>query len=136
MSLLSRPRRPRRSHEWNAGKAVTFIVTLAATRSVTLAASEAGMSRKSAYALKDRDAAFAQAWNAALGTRKADKVEDVQGPAFSSSQGNTATRKRTSISSTAERDMRRRAADAQRDRFFARLAARNARTPPPEQLSL
>ena len=65
MNLLSRPRRPRRANKWNAGAAVTFIVTLAAGRSVALAARAAGMSRKSAYALRGRDPAFAAAWNAA-----------------------------------------------------------------------
>jgi hypothetical protein len=59
--LLSRPRHPRRPNEWSPAKAVTFIVTLAATRSVTLAARESGMSRKAAYALKARDPAFAAA---------------------------------------------------------------------------
>lgn len=60
------PRRSLRPHEWSNAKAVTFIVTLAAVRSVTLAAARAGMSRKSAYALKGRDSAFAAAWIAAL----------------------------------------------------------------------
>jgi hypothetical protein len=36
LHLLSRPRRPLRPGEWTPAKAVTFIVTLAATRSVTL----------------------------------------------------------------------------------------------------
>ena len=93
LHLLSRPRRARRSSDWSPAKAVTFIVTLAAHRSVTLAAAEAGMSRKSAYALKVRDPAFAAAWDAALRTRKCrrqgDKVEEVEGPPVSSSQGNS-----------------------------------------------
>ena len=42
-------------------RAVTFIVTLAATRSVTLAARESDMTRPSVYALKARDPAFASA---------------------------------------------------------------------------
>ena len=58
--------RPPRPHQWSSAKIVTFIVTLAAGHSVTLAASCAGMSRKSAYALKRRDPAFAAAWKAAL----------------------------------------------------------------------
>ncbi len=65
MAYLARPRRPRRKWEWTDAKAVTFIVTLAARRSVTLAAARAGMSRKSAYALRDRDPAFAAAWDKA-----------------------------------------------------------------------
>jgi hypothetical protein len=60
------PARPRRSHEWSDANIVTFIVTLAARRSVTLAAARAGMSRKAAYALKRRDSGFAAAWSAAL----------------------------------------------------------------------
>ena len=93
LHLLSRPRRARRSSDWSPAKAVTFIVTLAAHRSVTLAAAEAGMSRRSAYVLKDRDPAFAAAWNAALRARKngrqGDKVEEVEEPPVSSSQGNS-----------------------------------------------
>jgi hypothetical protein len=93
LHLLSRPRRARRSSDWSPAKAVTFIVTLAAHRSVTLAAAEAGMSRRSAYVLKDRDPAFAAAWTAALrarkGRRQGDKVEEVEGPPVSSSQGNS-----------------------------------------------
>ena len=95
MQLLSRPRRPRRSGEWTSDRAVTFIVTLAATRSVTLAARRAGMSRKAAYALKARDAAFASAWAVAAraGTRRrprqGDKVEEVHKPPVSPGHGNT-----------------------------------------------
>jgi hypothetical protein len=73
-ATLAKPNgRPRRPHEWSAAKIVTFIVTLAAHRSVTLAATRAGTSRKSAYALKRRDPAFAAAWLAAL-TATAPKV--------------------------------------------------------------
>ena len=63
---LSPPRRPRRTCEWTDAKAVTFIVTLAASRSVTVAAARVGMSRKAAYALRNRDGAFAMGWDAAL----------------------------------------------------------------------
>ncbi|HEY7004971.1 MAG TPA: hypothetical protein VH392_00660 [Sphingomicrobium sp.] len=94
MHLLSRPRRTHRFHEWSAGKAVTFIVTLAATQSVTLAAREAGMSRKSAYALKARDSAFAAAWAAAVNagakvSREGDKVNEVDEARVSSGRGDT-----------------------------------------------
>lgn len=104
MHLLSLPRRPGRTGEWTSAKAVTFIVTLAATRSVTLAAREAGMSRKSAYALKRRDPAFAVAWEAALQARRpaprlGDKVEEVHEPPVSSGHSDTlpsrSTRERT-----------------------------------------
>lgn len=97
---LSRPRRPRRAGEWTADRAVTFIVTLAAAQSVTLAARRAEMSRKSAYALKGRDPAFAAAWAVALTAAddirvqrlgrsrfKGDKVEEVHDPPVSFTQG-------------------------------------------------
>lgn len=94
MKLLSRPRRPRRTGEWTDAKAVTFIVTLAATHSVTLAARRSGMSRKAAYALKSRDPAFAHAWNAALGAarpakRQGNKVKEVHASPFSHRQGDS-----------------------------------------------
>ena len=65
MQLLSCPLRPRRPGEWTAGSAILFIVTLAAKGSVTLACRDAGMSRKSAYALRKRDPLFAGAWESA-----------------------------------------------------------------------
>jgi hypothetical protein len=85
LPFLSKPRPARRSGEWTSELAVTFIVTLAATHSVTLAARAAAMSRKSAYALKSRDPAFAAAWTAAMnatGKRptQGDKVEEVHEP--------------------------------------------------------
>jgi hypothetical protein len=94
LQLLSRPRRPVRSGEWTSAKAVTFIVTLAATRSVTLAARASGISRKSAYALKSRDPAFAAAWTAArnagaAASREGDKVEEVHDLPFSPGHGHT-----------------------------------------------
>lgn len=90
MLQLARTRRPRRAGEWTETKAVTFIVTLAASQSVTLAAARAGMSRKSAYALKRRDAGFAAAWNvavaavakSALNSNDGDKVTKVTIPGF------------------------------------------------------
>jgi len=126
LHLLSRPRRARRSSDWSPAKAVTFIVTLAAHRSVTLAAEEAGMSRKSAYVLKDRDPAFAAAWDAALRTRKSrrqgDKVEEVEGPPVSSSQGNTL-----------HASLR---ADRRADRLFVALGRSRRRPPGGRKLSL
>lgn len=94
MKLISRQRRPRRTGEWTDAKAVTFIVTLAATQSVTLSAHRSGMSRKAAYALKSRDPAFAGAWNASLAAgrpvkRQGDKVKEVHASPFSHRQSNT-----------------------------------------------
>jgi hypothetical protein len=114
-------------HEWSARKAVTFIVTLAATRSVTLAAREAGMSRKAAYALRSRDCAFAAAWNAALKARKGParslskggKVEELHEPGLSLGQGDRSVRAAPSSWS----NIRRRHDGAMRDLFLARLAA-------------
>jgi len=127
LPLLSRPLRPRRNGEWSGSNALTFIVTLAAHRSVTLAAREAGMSRKSAYALKARDPAFAAAWDEALknarNARQGDEVQEVHNPRTSLSQGDKVRRTAPSKSST----QLRRIEELRRDRFFARLAA--TRTP-------
>lgn len=85
-----------RAAEWSGEKAVTFIVTLAASANVTLAAARAGMSRKSAYALKSRDPAFAAAWTMAARTAslqslsvppKGDKGNDVHTPPVEPLQG-------------------------------------------------
>jgi len=63
------PRRSRRSYEWSGAKVVIFIVTLAAART--------GMSRKSTYALKRGDRAFAAAWLAAPRIRHASRPSKV-----------------------------------------------------------
>jgi len=122
LHLLSRPLRPRRNGEWSGSRALTFIVTLALHRSVTLAAREAGMSRKSAYALKARDPAFAAAWDEALKSasrkRQGDEVQEVHNPRTSLSQGDKSRRTAPPKSST-----QRRIEELRRDRFFARLAA-------------
>lgn len=133
MFLLSRPRRPRRSHEWDAGKAVTFIVTLAATRCVTLAAKEAGMSRKSAYALKDRDPLFAMAWSAASKARQGDKAHKADIPPPATPRGYSRTPTTASANPT---DEARRFAELQRDLFFARLREQGAKPDGPRQVSL
>jgi hypothetical protein len=84
---VSQPRRPGRSGEWTFDKAVTFIITLAAMRSVTLAARRAGMSRESAYALKHRNPTFAVACTAAVRAPQGDKVDEVDEPPVSTGQG-------------------------------------------------
>jgi hypothetical protein len=91
LHLLSRPRRPRRVNEWTDERAVTFIVTLAAARSVTLAARAAGMSRKAAYSLKARDRAFAAAWAKAV---EGYKMDEVDGPPISPGRGDTSPSRR------------------------------------------
>jgi len=128
MLQLCRPRRPRRLGEWTGDKAVTFIVTLAVSQSVTLAARSAGMSRKSAYALKARDPAFAGAWNSAIKARSArrqgNKTEEVREPPVSRGQGDKRTRVRRSIWSTPRRDNAHDLDSFRRDSFFDRLAER------------
>ena len=46
------------------------------------------MSRKSAYALKGRDPAFAAAWAAAMQASEGDKVKEVEGVPVSPRHGN------------------------------------------------
>ena len=73
------------------------------------------MSRKSAYALKARDCAFAEAWTIALAA-----------PPFRPIEGNTAKRTAPSTSSNASTTQLARNVDAiRRDRFFAALRASN-----------
>ena len=128
MFQLCCPRRPRRLGEWTRDKVVTFIVTLAASQSVTLAAREAGMSRKSAYALRARDPAFASAWNMAVKARPTRRqggaTEELHEPPVSPDQGDKRAHVRRSTSSTPQRDNARGLDNFRRDRFFARLAER------------
>ena len=117
-SLPRSPRRRRRAGEWTAAKAVTFIVTLTARQSVTLAAARAGMSRKSAYALKGKDCAFAAAWNAALSVGaidcfEGDESNDLHNPPVAPPLGDRLTPRRN-----LERDAKL------RDDFFRALATR------------
>jgi hypothetical protein len=124
VQFLSRPRRPRLAGEWTHAKAVTFVVTLAAF--------EAGMSRKSAYALKDRDCAFAKAWSAALkawdanrrkGRSEGDTSDSSDNPRISPARRN---RMRAAAAWNPliddARGAMRDAESARRDSFFASLA--------------
>ena len=121
----SHSRHPRRAGEWTDGKIVTFIVTLAAHRNVTLAAARAGMSRKSAYALRHRDSGFAAAWQSALAATALTPAKlkgntEVHNPPVAPPQGNT-------VAVRGDREK-----DAQiRDLFFANLANRLADSAPP-----
>ena len=62
---------PVRHDGWSAERQLTFLQTLARTRSVTRAAAAAGMSRESAYRLRARPAGalFAAAWDKTLAQR-------------------------------------------------------------------
>ena len=51
---------------WTIRRQLTFLDTLASTRSITAAARAAGMSRESAYRLRNRASAFAAAWDRTL----------------------------------------------------------------------
>jgi hypothetical protein len=133
MLNLSHSRRPRRAGEWTESRAVTFIVTLAASRSVTLAAAKAGISRKSAYALKIRNAAFAAAWNAAL---VAGAKVWRQGPALNSFQGDKLAKVHNPPIERPEGDkasrLTSRNLDAEmRDLFFSAVANRVGDSSPP-----
>lgn len=136
MNLLSSPRRRHRSHEWTGAKAVTFIVTLAATGNVTLAARAAGMSRKSAYALESRDPGFAAAWQSALDARRrrrqGDKVGEADTPPAPPGQGDSAIPAAGPNSATGPRPDRA-LHEAARDLFFARLAANRGFAPSPAE---
>jgi hypothetical protein len=79
MRIRSAPRRRARADGWINHRRVTFIVTLAASGSVTFTSASAGLSRKSAYALKKRDSAFASLWERALEVGKASRRGSAEG---------------------------------------------------------
>ena len=85
---------------WTAERQRRFIDMLAATRSLTKACAAVGMSRTSAYALRDRSDAlhFRLAWRAALEAgfardrrSKVDEVQEVEGVPNSSSRTSTSS---------------------------------------------
>ena len=79
---MSTPNSPRplklrtkiREDGWTAERQLRFLDMLSRTRSVTKAAAEAGMSRESAYRLRERreGALFAALWDEALAFRPAE----------------------------------------------------------------
>ena len=70
---------------WTAERQLRFLDTLSRTRSVTRAASSAGMSRESAYRLRGRSALFAVLWERAL---KGHKVERASARPLSKNRSN------------------------------------------------
>ena len=94
MPRMSCPRRPHRLGEWKQATAVRFILTLAGTQTVTLAARRAGMSRKSACTFKSRN--------------EGDEVGELGEPPISPPQGDSPI-------ANFDADLR--------NHFFARLAA-------------
>ena len=71
-------REPCRRDGWTAERQLAFLETLASARSVSRAAAAAGMSRESAYRLRDRrdGALFAALWDRILAPRFAPVSED------------------------------------------------------------
>jgi hypothetical protein len=85
---------------WTAERQRRFIHVLAATKSLTKACAAVGMSRTSAYNLRDRPDAlhFRLAWRAALEAgfardrgSKVDEVQEVEGVPNSSSRTSTSS---------------------------------------------
>lgn len=62
----SRSVRRIREDGWTVARQLAFLAALISTRSVTLAARATGMSRESAYRLRDRAGLFAALWDHAL----------------------------------------------------------------------
>jgi hypothetical protein len=60
------PKPSRKTGGWSAARQRVFIETLAETGSVHLASKTAGLSARSAYAVRVRSPAFSAAWNTAL----------------------------------------------------------------------
>jgi len=125
MSIRTSPQRRARADGWTDRKRVTFIVTLVASGSVTFAAASAGPSRKSAYALRDRDSAFASLWERALEAGKASHRGRVK--------GDTAN-PRDTVNMVNLRAPDRSNASAGRDRFFANLQLRLSSASSPERI--
>jgi hypothetical protein len=126
MRTRSTPHRRARADGWTDRKRVGFIVTLAAGGSVTFAAASAGLSRKSAYALKKRDSTFASLWKRALEAGKASQRGAVK--------GDTANPRNT-INIVNLRAPDRSIASAGRGRFFANLQLRPPGASSPKQIS-
>jgi len=67
--------RTARSDGWTPARRRQFLGALAAGRDISRACVEVGLSRQAAYKLRRRDPAFAEDWNAALGTAHEKAVE-------------------------------------------------------------
>lgn len=70
-----RTRRANSDYRWTRAKALAFLHALARGRSVAAAAREVGMSRQSAYRLRERlGEGFAEVWDEALQLARRCKV--------------------------------------------------------------
>ena len=105
---------------WTADKRVTFCVNLAASGSVTFAAASVGLSRKSAYALKKRDRAFASLWEQALAAGGSAHRRARRVAAGKRRKGNGAHIE-SIVKRTPGQGDRRAADEAARNRFFRAL---------------
>ena len=126
MRTRSTPQRRTRADGWTDCKRVTFIVTLAASGSVTFAAASAGLSRKSGYALRNRDSASASLWERALEAGKASHRGRVKGETANP---------RDTVNLVNLRTPDRSAASAGCDLFFANLQLRLSGASLPERIS-
>jgi len=125
MSIRTSPQRRARADGWTDRKRVTFIVTLAASGSVTFAAASAGLSRKSGYALRNRDSASASLWERALEAGKASHRGRVKGETANP---------RDTVNLVNLRTPDRSAASAGCDLFFANLQLRLSGASSPERI--
>lgn len=108
-----------RTDGWTHDRRVTFCVALAASGSVTFAAASAGLSRKSAYALRKRDRGFASLWDRSLAAARAARRE-ARRRAFEGNEKQARPEPCRPINFI----NRRQADAADRDRFFAALESR------------
>ena len=114
--LAKSPGPPTRHDGWTKPRRVTFLVTLAASGNVTFAAAAAGLSRKSAYALRKRNGAFASLWDRSLAAATAARAE-VRRRAAEGNKAHARPAPRRQVNLVNRRD-----ADAsERDRFFQSL---------------
>jgi hypothetical protein len=120
MRIRSASLRLARAGGWTCRRRVTFSVTLAAGGSVTFAAASAGLSRKSANALKTGGSAFASLWER---TSRRDRVEGDN------------PRPCDTINFVNLRAPDRSIAMAGRGRFFANLQLRLPGASSPERIS-
>ena len=108
---------------WTADKRVTFCVNLAGSGSVTFAAASVGISRKSAYALKKRDRAFALLWEQALEAGGSARRRARRVAAGKRRKGNGVHNENIVKQPRGQGD-RRAAQEAARDSFFRALEMR------------
>ena len=76
----SRPPRPNAEYRWTGAKAAAFVDALSRHGKVAVAAREVGMSRQSAYRLKQRFARLAELWPAAQAAGRARRLAKTPPP--------------------------------------------------------